>query len=162
MLHLVNIRLIELSDTPLPKVVFVSLNPITPMFSYNRGHTEGITADSCAIWTGVQQESFSSKYWPRNNHWISCETSPQLLLSSILSPGYNHLRNILDIPLTLVIEQIFRISISYPHSLWDLPEHGVIPVDACNIHLKHWNITIVFVYGMLIGSTWHALLLQIV
>ena len=46
MLHLVNIRLIELSDTPLPKVVFVSLNPITPMFSYNRGHTEGITADS--------------------------------------------------------------------------------------------------------------------
>ena len=161
MLHLVNIRLIELSDTPLPKVVFVSLNPITPMFSYNRGHTEGITADSCVIWTGVQQDSFSSTYWPRNNHWISCETSPQLL-SNILSPGYNHLRNILDIPLTLVIEQIFRISISYPHSLWDLPEHGVIPVDACNIHLKHWNITIVFVYGMLIGSTWHALLLQIV
>ena len=34
--------LIELSDTPLPKVVFVSLNPTTPMFSYNRGHTEGI------------------------------------------------------------------------------------------------------------------------
>ena len=124
-----------------PKVVFVSLNPITPMFSYNRVHTEEITADSCAIWTGVQQESFSSKYWPRNNHWISCETSPQLLFSSILSPGYNHLRNILDIPLTLVIEQIFRISISYPRSLLDIPEHGVIPVDACNIHLKHWNIT---------------------
>ena len=49
MLHLVNIRLIELSDTPLPKVVFVSLNPTTPMFSYNRGHTEGITADSCVM-----------------------------------------------------------------------------------------------------------------
>ena len=41
MLHLANIRLIELSDTPLPKVVLVSLNPITPMFAYNRGHTEG-------------------------------------------------------------------------------------------------------------------------
>ena len=49
MLHLVNIRLIELSDAPLPKVVFVLLNPINPMFSYNRGHTEGMTADSCAI-----------------------------------------------------------------------------------------------------------------
>ena len=49
MLHLFNIRLIELSDTPLPKVVLVSLNPTTPMFSYNRGHTEGITADSCVI-----------------------------------------------------------------------------------------------------------------
>ena len=48
MLHLVNIRLIELSGTTLPKVVFVSLNPITPVFSYNRGHIEGITADSCA------------------------------------------------------------------------------------------------------------------
>ena len=47
--HLVNIRLIELSDTPLPKVVLVSLNPITPMFSYNRGHTEGITAGSCVM-----------------------------------------------------------------------------------------------------------------
>ena len=47
--------------------MFVSLNPITPMFSYNRGHTEGITADSCVIWTGVQQESFLSKYWPINN-----------------------------------------------------------------------------------------------
>ena len=43
--------LIELSDTPLPRVVFVSLNPITPMFSYNRGHTEGITADICAIFS---------------------------------------------------------------------------------------------------------------
>ena len=49
MLHLVNIRLIELSDTSLPKVVLVSLNPTTPMFSYNRGHTEGITADSCVM-----------------------------------------------------------------------------------------------------------------
>ena len=47
--HLVHIWLIQLSDTPLPKVVFVSLNPITPMFSYNRGQTEGITADSCGI-----------------------------------------------------------------------------------------------------------------
>ena len=46
MLHLVNIRLIELSDTPLPKVVLVSVNTTTHMFSYNRGHTEGITADS--------------------------------------------------------------------------------------------------------------------
>ena len=62
MLHLVNIRLIELSDTPLPKVVFVSLNPTTPMFSYNRGHTEGITAVSCVMCTAVQQESFSNKY----------------------------------------------------------------------------------------------------
>ena len=58
--NLVNIRLIELSDTHLPQVVLVSLNPTTPMFAYNRGHTEGITADSCAI--GVQQESISSKY----------------------------------------------------------------------------------------------------
>ena len=49
MLHLVNIRLIELSDTPLPKVVLVSLNPTTPMFSYNKGHTEGIAADSCVM-----------------------------------------------------------------------------------------------------------------
>ena len=49
MIHLVNIRLIELSYTPLPKVGFVSLNPITPMFSYNRGHTKGITADSCVM-----------------------------------------------------------------------------------------------------------------
>ena len=49
MLHLVNIRLIELSDTPWPKVLLVSLNPTTPMFSYNRGHTEGITADSCVM-----------------------------------------------------------------------------------------------------------------
>ena len=49
MLHLVNIRLIELSDTPLPKVAFVSLNPITPMFSYNSGRTEGITAESCVM-----------------------------------------------------------------------------------------------------------------
>ena len=86
------------------KVVFVSLNHITPMFSYIRGHTEGITADSCAIWTGVQQESFSSKYWPRNNHWISLRPRYSCSLSSILSPGYNHLRNILDIPLTLVID----------------------------------------------------------
>ena len=67
-------------------------------------------------------------------------------MSNSLIPGYNHLRNILNIPLTLVIEQIFRISISYTRSLWDLPEHGVIPVDACNIHLKHWNITTVLLY----------------
>ena len=40
---------VELSDTPLPKIVLVSLNPTTPMFSYNRGHTEGITADSCVM-----------------------------------------------------------------------------------------------------------------
>ena len=49
MLHLVNIRFIELSDTPLPKAVLVSLNPTTSMFSYNRGHLEGITADSCVM-----------------------------------------------------------------------------------------------------------------
>ena len=61
MLHLVNIRLIELSDTPLPKVVFVSLNPITPMFSYNRGHTEGITADGCVM------EQLCSKRVPQVN-----------------------------------------------------------------------------------------------
>ena len=60
--HLVNIRLIELSDTPLPKVVLVSLNPTTPMFSYNRGHTEGITAASCVMRTAVQEENLSSKY----------------------------------------------------------------------------------------------------
>ena len=52
-------RLIELSDTPLPKVVFVSINPTIPKFSYSRGHTEGITADSCVISIPVQQESFS-------------------------------------------------------------------------------------------------------
>jgi len=62
MLHLVSISLVELSDTPLPKVVFVSLNPTIPMLSYNRGHTEGITADSCVMRTAVQQESLSSKY----------------------------------------------------------------------------------------------------
>ena len=62
MLHLVSISLVELSDTPLPKVVFVSLNPTIPMLSYNRGHTEGITAGSCEMRTAVQQESFSSKY----------------------------------------------------------------------------------------------------
>ena len=74
MLHLVKIRFIELSDTPLPKVVFVPLNPTTPMFSYNRGHTEGITAGSCVMSTAVQKESFSSKYLDGNNQWISCET----------------------------------------------------------------------------------------
>ena len=55
MLHLVNIRLIELSDTPLPKVVFVSLNPISPMFSYNRGHT----ADRCVM---CSKSVFTSRY----------------------------------------------------------------------------------------------------
>ena len=49
MIHLVNSRLIEVSDTPLPKVVFVSIKPSPPMFSYNIGHTEGITADSCVM-----------------------------------------------------------------------------------------------------------------
>ena len=44
-----NIRLIDLSDITLPKVVLVSLNPTTHMFSYNRGHIEGITADSCVM-----------------------------------------------------------------------------------------------------------------
>ena len=49
MLHLVNIRLNGLSNKPLHKVVLVSVNPTTPMFFYNRGHTEGITADSCVM-----------------------------------------------------------------------------------------------------------------
>ena len=49
MLHHANIRLIEYSDTHLPKVVLVSLNPTTPKFSNNRGHTERITADSCLM-----------------------------------------------------------------------------------------------------------------
>ena len=50
--------LVSCNDTPLPKVVLVSLNPTTPMFSYTRGHTEGITAENCVMWTAVQQESF--------------------------------------------------------------------------------------------------------
>ena len=44
-IHLVRISL-ELSDTSLPKIGFVSLNLTNPMLSYNIGHTEGITADS--------------------------------------------------------------------------------------------------------------------
>ena len=40
MLHLVNIRLIELSDTPLPKVVFVSQNQKAPFKKNNTNSTE--------------------------------------------------------------------------------------------------------------------------